>query len=356
MAYLDLKNVTKSYSGVDVVHDFNLEIDKGSLVSFLGPSGCGKTTTLRMIAGFTKLNEGTIQLDGEDITTVSPNRRDIGMVFHAYALFPNMTVRGNIAFGLLMKKMPKKEIGKRVENVLEMVRLQDAAERFPHQLSGGQQQRIALARALAVQPRVLLLDEPLSALDAEVRVALRGEIRRIQSELAITTVYVTHDQEEALSISDKVVVMNKGVIEQIGAPEEIYRRPQTHFVAMFIGTANQFFGKVSGRDTVICDHFALLADDVKGFAAGQRAVVLVRPETIHVEPDQPKRDGWNSIPGDVETITFHGAVTRLGVNLHGQRVVADITVANTKPISLNQRIWLQFPPTACQVMAVDERS
>jgi putative spermidine/putrescine transport system ATP-binding protein len=356
MAYLDLKSVYKSYSGVDVVHDFNLEIGKGSLVSFLGPSGCGKTTTLRMIAGFTKLDEGTIRLDGDDITTVSPNRRDIGMVFQAYALFPNMTVRKNIAFGLLMKKMPKQETEKRVDDVLDMVRLQDAAERFPHQLSGGQQQRIALARALAVQPRVLLLDEPLSALDAEVRVVLRGEIRRIQSELAITTVYVTHDQEEALSISDKVVVMNRGVIEQIGTPEEIYRTPQTHFVATFIGTANQFFGKVSGRDTVICDHFTLFAEDMKGFTDGQRVVVLVRPETIHVEPDRPQHDGWNILPGEVETITFHGAVTRLGVNLHGQRVAADITVANTKPISLNQRIWLQFAPAACQVMAIDERS
>jgi putative spermidine/putrescine transport system ATP-binding protein len=355
MAYLDLKNVYKSYSGIDVVHDFNLEIEKGSLVSFLGPSGCGKTTTLRMIAGFTKLDEGTIQLDGDDITIVSPNRRDIGMVFQAYALFPNMTVRGNIGFGLLMKKIPKKEIEKRVDRVLNMVRLQDAAGRFPHQLSGGQQQRIALARALAVQPRVLLLDEPLSALDAEVRVVLRGEIRRIQSELAITTVYVTHDQEEALSISDKVVVMNKGVVEQIGTPEEIYRTPQTHFVATFIGTANQFFGKVSGRDTVICDHFTLLADGLKGFADGKRVVVLVRPETIQVEPDQSQHDGWNAIPGEVETITFHGAVTRLGVNLHGQRVVADITVANRKPISLNQKIWLLFPPEACQVMAADER-
>jgi putative spermidine/putrescine transport system ATP-binding protein len=354
MAYLDLKNVTKSFSGVVAVHDFNLEIDKGSLVSFLGPSGCGKTTTLRMIAGFGHLDQGTIELDGADITAVPPNQRDIGMVFQAYALFPNMTVRGNVAFGLLMKKMPKREIDQRVDNVLEMVRLQDAAKRFPHQLSGGQQQRIALARALAVQPRVLLLDEPLSALDAEVRVVLRGEIRRIQSELAITTVYVTHDQEEALSISDKVVVMNKGVIEQIGIPEEIYRAPKTHFVATFIGTANQFLGKVSGIDTVIGDHFKLLVDGVKGFADGKQVVVLVRPETIHVEPDQPKQNGWNIIPGEVETITFHGAVTRLGVNLRGQRVVADITVANTKPISLNQKIWLLFPPDVCQVMDVDE--
>lgn len=354
MSYLDLKNVNKSFSDVVAVHDFNLEIDKGSLVSFLGPSGCGKTTTLRMIAGFGHLDQGTIELDGNDITTVPPNQRDIGMVFQAYALFPNMTVRGNVAFGLLMKKMPKREIDQRVDNVLEMVRLQDAAKRFPHQLSGGQQQRIALARALAVQPRVLLLDEPLSALDAEVRVVLRGEIRRIQSELAITTVYVTHDQEEALSISDKVVVMNKGVIEQVGTPEEIYRNPKTHFVATFIGTANQFLGKVSGIDTVIGDHFNLLVDDMKGFNDGHRVVVLVRPETIHVEPDQPKQNGWNIIPGEVETITFHGAVTRLGVNLRGQRVVADITVANTKPISLNQKIWLLFPPDACQVMDVDE--
>ena len=354
MAYLDLRNVNKLFAGVAAVHDFTLAIDKGSLVSFLGPSGCGKTTTLRMIAGFEKLDEGTIELDGNDITAIPSNRRDIGMVFQAYALFPNMTVRGNIAFGLLMKKLPKKEIDKRVDGVLEMVRLQEVAKRFPHQLSGGQQQRIALARALAVQPRVLLLDEPLSALDAEVRVVLRGEIRRIQSELAITTVYVTHDQEEALSISDKVVVMNKGVIEQVGTPEEIYRAPKTHFVATFIGTANQFFGKASGRDTVIGTNFTLRVDGLKGFAEGQQVVVLVRPETIHVEPDQPKHNGWNSIPGEVETITFHGAITRLGVNSKGQRVVADITIANTKPISLNQKIWLLFPPEACQVMAVYE--
>src|SRR5512136_1055338 len=283
MSYLELKNVSKFYSGVVAVQDFNLEIDKGSLVSFLGPSGCGKTTTLRMIAGFARLDEGTILLDGEDITDVPPNRRDIGMVFQAYALFPNMTVQGNIGFGLLMKKMPKKEIKEKVDQVLELVRLQDAAKRFPHQLSGGQQQRIALARALAVQPRVLLLDEPLSALDAEVRVVLRGEIRRIQSELAITTVYVTHDQEEALSISDKVVVMNKGVIEQVGTPEDIYREPRTRFVATFIGTANQFYGLVAGIDMVDCTNVKLSVEELKEFSSGQSVVVLVRPENIQVQ-------------------------------------------------------------------------
>ena len=352
MAYLDLKNVHKFFGSVAAVNDFSLVIDKGTLVSFLGPSGCGKTTTLRMIAGFEKLDTGTITLDGQEITEVPPNQRDIGMVFQAYALFPNMTVRGNIAFGLRMKKLPAREIDARVEEVLGMVRLSEVAKRYPHQLSGGQQQRIALARALAVRPRVLLLDEPLSALDAEVRVALRGEIRRIQSELAITTVYVTHDQEEALSISDRVVVMNKGLIEQVGPPEEIYRTPKTHFVATFIGTANQFFGKAEGEARVAGPSFTLNVASLAGFTAGQQVVVLVRPETIVVETEKPERDGWNALPGEVETITFHGAVTRLGVNLMGQRVVADITVANTRPVALNQKIWLVFPPEACQVMAV----
>jgi putative spermidine/putrescine transport system ATP-binding protein len=354
MAYLELRNVSKAFAGVPAVRDFSLDIEKGSLVSFLGPSGCGKTTTLRMVAGFEQLDDGTIKLDGADITTVPPNRRDIGMVFQAYALFPNMTVRENVAFGLQMKKASKEEITKRVDAVLEMVRLQDTARRFPHQLSGGQQQRIALARALAVQPRVLLLDEPLSALDAEVRVVLRGEIRRIQSELAITTIYVTHDQEEALSISDRVVVMNKGFIEQIGTPEEIYRAPRTRFVATFIGTANQFFGQVSGKDLVDCAKVKLYADCLKDFSDGQSVVVLVRPENIQVQSEQPRGGNLNIIQGVIETITFHGAVTRLGVNVSGQRVVADITVANTEAVSLNQKIWLSFPSEACQVMAVNE--
>jgi putative spermidine/putrescine transport system ATP-binding protein len=354
MAYLELRNVTKSFAGVPAVRDFNLDIEKGSLVSFLGPSGCGKTTTLRMVAGFEQLDDGSIKLDGSDITTVPPNRRDIGMVFQAYALFPNMTVRENISFGLQMKKTEKKEIARMVDTVLEMVRLQDTAKRYPHQLSGGQQQRIALARALAVQPRVLLLDEPLSALDAEVRVVLRGEIRRIQSELAITTIYVTHDQEEALSISDRVVVMNKGLIEQVGSPEEIYRAPNTRFVATFIGTANQFYGVVGQNNIVDCGNLKLSVEGLKEFNHGQSVVVLVRPENIQVQSEQPMRSNWNVIQGVIETITFHGAVTRLGVNVSGQRVVADITVANTEAVSLNQKIWLSFPSDACQVMAANE--
>jgi putative spermidine/putrescine transport system ATP-binding protein len=354
MAYLELKNVNKTFGGVTAVHDFTLDIEKGSLVSFLGPSGCGKTTTLRMIAGFEKLDSGAIILDDSDISPVPPNLRDIGMVFQAYALFPNMTVYENIAFGLRMKKTPREEIKERVDAVLEMVRLQDTSSRFPHQLSGGQQQRIALARALAVQPRVLLLDEPLSALDAEVRVVLRGEIRRIQSELAITTIYVTHDQEEALSISDKVVVMNKGLIEQIGTPEEIYRAPKTRFVATFIGTANQFPGQTTGKNKVLCSDLEILTGNLKNFTDGQSVVVLVRPETIQVQTEKPQKKDLNILPGVIETITFHGAVTRLGVNINGKHVVADITVANTQPVSLNQKLWLSFPADACQVMAAEE--
>ncbi|NMC46725.1 MAG: ABC transporter ATP-binding protein [Chloroflexi bacterium] len=354
MAYLELKNVHKNFGNVKAVDDFSLDVEKGSLVSFLGPSGCGKTTTLRMIAGFEQPDGGSIHLDDEDITRISPNQRDIGMVFQAYALFPNMTVRQNVAFGLKMKKAPKDEIEKRVNEVLNMVRLKDTAKRYPHQLSGGQQQRIALARALAVRPRVLLLDEPLSALDAEVRVALRGEIRRIQSELAITTVYVTHDQEEALSISDKVVVMENGIIQQVGTPQEIYRAPQTRFVATFIGTANQFFGKVSGKTNVSCETLNINCGKVGDLRDGEKVVVLVRPESIHVTRTVPEKNSGNTIEGIVETITFHGAVTRLGVNVKQQHVVADITVASNELISLNQKVWLSFKPDACKVMALDE--
>jgi len=351
MAYLELRNVSKTFSGVVAVHNFSLDIEKGSLVSFLGPSGCGKTTTLRMIAGFEQPDGGTIELDGGDITTVPPNQRDIGMVFQAYALFPNMTVRENVAFGLKMKKYSKDLIDKRVNEVLEMVRLQNTAKRFPHQLSGGQQQRIALARALAVQPRVLLLDEPLSALDAEVRMVLRAEIRRIQTELAITTVYVTHDQEEALSISDRVVVMDKGIIQQIGTAIDIYRAPQNRFVATFIGTANQFFGKVSGKTTVTSDKINLTTVDLGEFTPGQEVVVLVRPENIQVQKEKPDKREWNVLEGVVETITFHGAVTRLGVRALDHRIVADVTVANDETLSLNKTVWLSFAPSACQVMA-----
>ncbi|HEX7587262.1 MAG TPA: ABC transporter ATP-binding protein, partial [Anaerolineae bacterium] len=238
MAFLELNNVRKSFGAVNAVESFNLKVERGELVSFLGPSGCGKTTTLRMIAGFEMPTVGTITISGADVTYIQPNKRNVGMVFQSYALFPNMNVTDNIGFGLKIAGKASSDIKKRAEEMLALIHMPGLGDRYPYQLSGGQQQRVALARALAFQPKVLLLDEPLSALDAKIRVSLRQEIRSIQQKLGITTVYVTHDQEEALSMSDRVVVMNNGRAEQIGTPFEIYNFPTTEFVAQFVGTLN----------------------------------------------------------------------------------------------------------------------
>jgi len=350
MAYLELNDVSKRFNNVVAVNQFNLHIEKGQLVSFLGPSGCGKTTTLRMIAGFETPDSGTILLDGDDISKTAPNKRGIGMVFQAYALFPNMTIRENIMFGLKMQHKSKQEMAERADEVLDLVRLKDTAKRYPHQLSGGQQQRIALARALAIQPRVLLLDEPLSALDAEVRVVLRGEIRRIQSNLGITTVYVTHDQEEALSISDRVVVMNGGVIEQVGTPQEIYRKPNTRFVATFIGTANEFHGVVAENQTVKSDRINISTSFVKDYSIGTNVVVLVRPENIEVFEERPAGSPNNLFEGEIDTITFHGAITRLGINSGGRIFTADVNITGRNALTHHQHVWLSFNSDYCKVM------
>ena len=222
MAFLEIDDVHKSFEQQVVVQKFDLAVERGEFVSFLGPSGCGKTTTLRMVAGFETPTSGAIRIDGRDVTGLRPNQRNVGMVFQSYALFPNMTVAENMAFGLKVANRPAAEIGRRVEEMLGLIKLPALGGRYPYQLSGGQQQRVALARALAVKPQVLLLDEPLSALDAKIRVSLREEIRSLQRKLGITTIYVTHDQEEALSMSDRIVVMNEGRIEQVGTPFEIY--------------------------------------------------------------------------------------------------------------------------------------
>src|SRR5271166_2571811 len=244
MSFLALTDIRKSFGAEAVVKDFNLTVERGELVTFLGPSGCGKTTTLRMIAGFETPTDGSICIDGREVTHLSARRRAIGMVFQAYALFPNMTVERNIAFGLKVAGKPAAEIKARVDELLALIKLPDLAGRFPHQLSGGQQQRVSLARALAPSPQILLLDEPLSALDARIRAGLREDIRALQRKLGITTIFVTHDQEEALSISDRIVVMNTGAIEQVGSPSDIYNRPRTRFVASFVGTLNTLEGVV----------------------------------------------------------------------------------------------------------------
>ncbi|GAB4481899.1 MAG: ABC transporter ATP-binding protein [Anaerolineales bacterium] len=315
MAFLEIKNVSKYFGKTTAVKNFNLEVEKGELVSFLGPSGCGKTTTLRMVAGFEVPSEGQIIIDGKDMTFTPPNQRPVGMVFQAYALFPNMTVAGNIGFGLKIAKKPKEEIEQRVKEMLDLIHMPGFENRYPHQLSGGQQQRVALARALAMHPDVLLLDEPLSALDAKIRVSLRAEIRAIQQELGITTIYVTHDQEEALSISDRVVVMNNARIEQVGTPFQIYNYPQTEFVAQFVGTLNAVLAEIVDIKEGLLrfdGQQVHTADKLEKFRNGDKIMVAIRPERLSFASDGRKA---NVLQGTIKNITFLGSIVRIQVKL-----------------------------------------
>jgi putative spermidine/putrescine transport system ATP-binding protein len=315
MGFLELTGVQKKFGDVAAVLDFNLDAQKGEFVSFLGPSGCGKTTTLRMIAGFEKPTAGSITVDGKDITYTSPNQRNVGMVFQSYALFPNMTVAGNIGFGLKVRKRPKAEIDRKVGELLELIHLEGRGDRFPWQLSGGQQQRVALARALAIEPQVLLLDEPLSALDAKIRIVLRKEIRAIQRQLGITTVYVTHDQEEALSLSDRVVVMSDGRIEQIGTPSEIYNFPSTAFVASFVGTLNLVIAGVidAGSGRLSLDGQEVRTSKAVADVPADKLVTLaLRPEGIQLGEGEP---GSNRLHGVVEDVNFLGSIVRIRIRL-----------------------------------------
>ena len=315
MAFLEINNVSKRFGATEAVSDFNLQIEKGELVSFLGPSGCGKTTTLRMVAGFEIPTDGGIVMDGKDITDMPPNQRDVGMVFQSYALFPNMTVAGNIGFGLKVMKKSADETQQRVSEMLGLINMPEYAQRYPYQLSGGQQQRVALARALALRPDVLLLDEPLSALDAKIRVSLRAEIRAIQRKLGITAIYVTHDQEEALSLSDRVVVMNAGRMEQVGTPFEIYNFPQTSFVASFVGTLNTTEAEVVDptRGLISMDGVQFVsADDLNGRKKGDKVRISIRPERINFMAVEKKA---NVLDCTIENITFLGSVVRIQVKI-----------------------------------------
>jgi putative spermidine/putrescine transport system ATP-binding protein len=332
---VEFRSLHKSFGATKALDGLDLTARPGELLALLGPSGCGKTTALRMLAGFERPDSGQVLVDGEDISGIPAHRRDAGMVFQSYSLFPHLSAADNVAFGLRMRKVGAAERRSRAMELLQLVGLPQHADRYPHQLSGGQQQRVALARALALRPKVLLLDEPLSALDAQVRVALREEIRRLQQELGITTVLVTHDQEEALSIADRVAVMRAGRLEQCASPAELYDTPATAFVAEFVGTMNRLPGQAVGNGTVEVLGQRL---PVRGEDPATGAVrVLVRPEAVETTADE---DG----SARVVTAAFHGAVTRLTVTLaDGTTVKADVPSHRAATLPAGARATVRLP-------------
>jgi len=324
--HLILEHLTKIFSSrssaeVTAVDDLNLAINKGEFVTLLGPSGCGKTTTLRLIAGFEFPTEGHILLEGEMINDTPPNKRDMAMVFQSYALFPHLTVYENIAYGLRVKKLSKKVIRDKIEMILHLMNLIGLENRAPRQLSGGQQQRVALARALVMQPKILLLDEPLSNLDAKLRVQMRTEIRRLQQRLGITSVYVTHDQAEAMTLSDRIAVMHEGRLQQVGVPWEIYQKPASVFVADFVGKANFIESRIeevsnSTLTASLFDDQVEVQRDERSFQVGNEVFLVIRPEAVHLA------EGGSGYPGEVRRSTYLGPVVEYEVEVGDQFVFA----------------------------------
>jgi len=334
-----LESLQRRYAGVTALDGLNLTMAPGELVALLGPSGCGKTTALRLVAGLEQADGGRVVISGEDVTGQPANKRDVGMVFQAYSLFPHMTAWQNVAFGLQMRKVDAGQRRRRAGEMLELVGLSGFADRFAHQLSGGQQQRVALARALAIQPKVLLLDEPLSALDAKVRARLRDEIRRVQLEVGITTLFVTHDQEEALAIADRVWVMHSGRIEQLGPPTTIYSRPATPFVAEFVGLTNRLAGVVRrGSVEVRGASIPLVQPD----AADGPAMALVRPEAVTIASDGAAATG--PLVGTVIATAFLGATSRVTVDLGDITILAQLPTSEAAAHPAGTRVRLALRP------------
>jgi putative spermidine/putrescine transport system ATP-binding protein len=326
--------VQRHFGTVTALRGLDMEIQPGELVALLGPSGCGKTTALRLLAGFDRPDAGTITVAGRDITSVPAHKRDMGMVFQAYSLFPNLTVRENVAFGLRMRRVSKEQRLRRADELLELVGLTDT-NRYPYQLSGGQQQRVAIARALAIEPTVLLLDEPLSALDARVRLQLRAEIRSLQQRLGITTLFVTHDQSEALSIADRVGVMNFGALEQIDTPEYIYHYPATAFVAEFVGAMNRVRGRIAeGGDVVVLGQRVPLTN-ADSHAPGTAVEALLRPEVVQAVPDAGG-------PGEIRERMFLGSSVRLRVALDGGDDILVEAPSPSSELPIGARVGLKI--------------
>ena len=343
MKALVVKDLHKSFGNVRAVVGFTLEMEEGEFVTLLGPSGCGKTTVLRTVAGFEKADKGEIYIFGKLSNDIPPEKRDVGMVFQNYALFPNMTVAQNIAFSMMIRKEPQDKIKKRVGELLELVQLSGLENRYPHQLSGGQMQRVALARALAKNPKILLLDEPLSALDAKVRQQLRGEIRKLQMKLGITTLFVTHDQEEALTMSDRIVVMKDGVIQQIGSPRQIYDDPINPFVAHFVGTSSFLEGEMLDGKIFIWkdERFEVRKSKVRN----GKALMVLRPTHLKMVKDEENvPDGSNVMKGRVSLVTFLGSVVRVHVMIKEEEILVEMPSEDFWGFKEGDEVIVYFSP------------
>jgi len=357
LAAVTLKGLTKKFGEAAAVDRLDLDIGDGEFVSLLGPSGCGKTTTLRLLAGFLQPDGGEIRVDQKVVSSASvlipPERRNMSMIFQSYAVWPHMTVFQNVAYGLKLKKLPGGEIAKKVERMLRLVRLEALAVRYPGELSGGQQQRVALARALVVEPQILLLDEPLSNLDANLREEMRFEIRRLHEEFRITTVYVTHDQAEAMVTSDRIAVMHQGRIVQLGAPEEIFDRPRTRFVAEFIGKTNILRGKLeNGRSVALGDGLKLQVVAADNLAPGKEVFVCLRPHSVRLTPSAEEAEagrakGMNLFDGVVQRRVYFGDANDYIVELPAQRLNLRVVAPPTQRYEAGQKIFALADPQQC---------
>ena len=352
MASVELRGLTKRYGALAVVDAVSLTIEHGLLVCLLGPSGCGKTTTLRLIAGFVEPSEGEIAVGGKVVSsparTLPPERRNMSMIFQSYALWPHMTVADNVAYGLSLRKMPRADIAKKVAAILTTTKLTALADRYPGELSGGQQQRVALARALIVEPETLLLDEPLSNLDANLREEMRFEVRRLHDEYRYTTVYVTHDQSEAMTTADLIAVMNQGRIEQLGRPEDIYDRPRSEFVARFIGASNVIKGTAADRDRLMVAGVALRCVGAE-LTAGAAGAISIRQHEIRLTAAPPASAGDNVLPGTVTRNVFLGNSRDYMVELGDGTQVRAVTPPQ-ESIPQGAKVWLALPPERCRAL------
>ncbi|HEV2901555.1 MAG TPA: ABC transporter ATP-binding protein [Pseudaminobacter sp.] len=357
--YISFENVTKKFGDFTAVNNLSLNIYEREFFALLGASGCGKSTLLRMLAGFDEPTAGRILLDGQDLRGIPPYRRPVNMMFQSYALFPHMTVEANIAFGLKQDSMPKAEIDARVADMLKLVKLEQFAKRKPHQLSGGQRQRVALARSVAKRPKVLLLDEPLGALDKKLREETQFELMDLQQSLGLTFVVVTHDQEEAMTMADRIAILDKGEVMQVATPAEVYEAPGSRFVAGFVGNVNMFEGRIAGRTAAGAEiagpnGLTIATSDVGGAEAGTAVAFAIRPEKIKVSSRKPADILANAMEGEIFDIAYLGDMTVYHVRLdHGQVVKASSLNASRvteDPLTWNDRAWISFPPDAGVVL------